>query len=72
MREEEHALEVDPVEAVEVRFGDLVDGRVVGGARVADQRVETFGSHLPQGSGHGLDKGVERADLTRVQGQGDS
>ena len=69
LREEEHSLKMDVVEAVHVFFGHLVERRVVRSAGVVDEVVEAVNSHAIESLGRFFDEGVEGADFAGVQGQ---
>src|SRR5262249_29865016 len=72
LRQEEHALQVNVVEGVQVRFRRLLDAVVVRRARVVDQEVEAVAPPgLVQRAFEGLDELVERPHGGRVELQRD-
>ena len=71
LRQEEHALEVDVVEAVQLLLGRLLDGVVVRGAGVVDQIIEALGAQSCQRLRTPLHERVEGADVAGVELQGD-
>src|SRR5271154_1714073 len=68
LRQEEHALEMDVANAVELFLGGLLKRHIaVIVASVVDQKVETRRSELDECVFHASDKGVERRNIASVQ-----
>ena len=71
LRQEEHALEVDMVKAVQLRLSGLIEGGVVRGAGIVDEVVEALRAQIRQRLAHTLDERIESAGFAGVELQGD-
>src|SRR6202011_1095539 len=71
LRQEENAFEVNVDHSIEVRFGHFLEVDVLRITGVVHEVIESFASPALQRLAHSRHEVVERADIARVELQGD-